>query len=311
MSNCWLLLLSPQLQNFFQERKLSPTNALLLSVLVEVSCDSNVLSKTIAHVYVLVSVSHHRCSVCSTCWSWLNWFCGYWFPTNRPGSAKRGTTLSSCPCRPWSSRFALKPSHLNFSIFFWSWRTLYLSFRSCRRKTPDCISRVGVPLHAVMCWALLQPEDRGPKYQLQCLLLQRKVKPPAESSLHWSVPLTLAVYTSEVYWLHRTQRHRASIMHQCLFCVKTASALSTVAKGIVCLILDSRCNVLVVPFKMIVNWNGTGDRAVEKRVRIRELKKKQEFQTMVQVDNLTRWVIYHDADGKKCIWRMIAQHQQY
>lgn len=35
MSNCWLLLLSPQLQNFFQERKLSPTNALLLSVLVE------------------------------------------------------------------------------------------------------------------------------------------------------------------------------------------------------------------------------------------------------------------------------------
>lgn len=56
MSNCWLLLLSPQLQNFFQERKLSPTNALLLSVLVEVSFDSNVLSKTITHVYVLVSL---------------------------------------------------------------------------------------------------------------------------------------------------------------------------------------------------------------------------------------------------------------
>lgn len=46
MSNCWLLLLSPQLQNFFQERNLSPTNALLLSVLVEVSCVSTVLSKT-------------------------------------------------------------------------------------------------------------------------------------------------------------------------------------------------------------------------------------------------------------------------
>lgn len=123
MSNCWLLLLSPQLQNFFQERKLSPTNVLLLSVLVEVSVDSEVLSKTVTHVYVLVSVSHLRCSVCSMCWSWLNWFCGYSFPTNRPGSAKRGSTSSSRPCRPWSSRFALHiwPSHLNLSIFFWSW----------------------------------------------------------------------------------------------------------------------------------------------------------------------------------------------
>lgn len=46
MSNCWLLLLSPQLQNFFQERRLSPTNALLLTVLVEVSFDSKVPSKT-------------------------------------------------------------------------------------------------------------------------------------------------------------------------------------------------------------------------------------------------------------------------
>lgn len=36
MSNCWLLLLSPQLQKIFHELKMSPTNVLLLTVLVEV-----------------------------------------------------------------------------------------------------------------------------------------------------------------------------------------------------------------------------------------------------------------------------------
>lgn len=54
MSNCWLLLLSPQLQTFFQEHRLSPTNALLLTVLAEVSFESKVRSRTIMHVYGLV-----------------------------------------------------------------------------------------------------------------------------------------------------------------------------------------------------------------------------------------------------------------
>lgn len=36
VSNCWLLLLSPQLQELFQEGEMSGTNILLLAVLVEV-----------------------------------------------------------------------------------------------------------------------------------------------------------------------------------------------------------------------------------------------------------------------------------
>lgn len=36
MSNCWLLLLSPQLQKMFHEFKMSPANVLVLTVLVEV-----------------------------------------------------------------------------------------------------------------------------------------------------------------------------------------------------------------------------------------------------------------------------------
>lgn len=68
MSNCWLLLLSPQLQSFFQERKMSPTNALLLSVLVEVSFGWKVPSKTITHVctsrFWSLFLPSSACSMC-------------------------------------------------------------------------------------------------------------------------------------------------------------------------------------------------------------------------------------------------------
>lgn len=147
MSNCWLLLLSPQLQNFFQERRLSPTNALLLTVLVEVSFNTNVLSKT---KYVLVCFSSllHRLQHVLIL---VKLILRVLIPDEPAWIRKKREHIE------FTSMQALKQQVCSQTLTFESFESFseakelyFCLFRSCRQNTPECISRVEVPLLAVM-----------------------------------------------------------------------------------------------------------------------------------------------------------------
>lgn len=181
ISNCWLLLLSPQLQSFFQERRLSPTNALLLTVLVEVSFHGTGLSKAITHVSCCVSDS-----VLSAASSHLG-------EVHFADTDSRRTCLD--PQKEGAHRVhvhaGLEAAGLLSDLHILNLWNLSLKlnnfclslFRSCHPKTPECISRVGFRF-TLSCVELLQPEKKWRSEVPTSVFIaseESEVKPPAGS----------------------------------------------------------------------------------------------------------------------------------
>ena len=59
ISNCWLLLLSPRLQELGQENGITGTNALLVAVLLEVTTELKLQTSQRCHRSTNTGVPHH------------------------------------------------------------------------------------------------------------------------------------------------------------------------------------------------------------------------------------------------------------
>lgn len=81
---------------------------------------------------------------------------------NRAGSEKRESTLSSRPCRPWSSRLALGHLHFSSLIFFLNLKNLFLVFQKLPSKDSWMHFKCWSAASCCHVLKLLQSEDRIP-----------------------------------------------------------------------------------------------------------------------------------------------------